>query len=302
MGMYLDEFIQKIRTTKNLSEKTIKAYRSDLKGFFAEIGNVGAVTLSEIFNYIDGLKAQGLKDTSIKRKLISIKQFLDYLCKTKHLTENPMREISFPFKKERRLPKTLEVKEVRALINCLKTRKTEATTPFALFQTTRDLCLIDLMLSTGIRVGEAVALTLDDIVHSEHTILIHGKGRKQRLLYISCQDTWNNLKDWLRLRKERGINCASLFVNREHSPLSVYGAENIFSKYRDLTGINAKATPHFLRHTFATNLLANGADLRSVQEIMGHASVSTTEIYTEVTINRKKKVLSKYNYRNKLLL
>jgi len=140
---------------------------------------------------------------------------------------------------------------------------------------------------------------LEDIIHSERTILIHGKGRKQRLIYISCHQTWRNLMNWLKIWKTKPTNTNKLFVNRYGDPISIHGIEYIYRTIKAKSGINTKSTPHYLRHTFATNLLANGADLRSVQEILGHSSIATTEIYTEVTVGRKKQVLNKYNYRNK---
>ncbi|MCH5259234.1 MAG: tyrosine-type recombinase/integrase, partial [Lachnospiraceae bacterium] len=110
--------------------------------------------------------------------------------------------------------------------------------------------------------------------------------------------TWNRI---VALTKERKhSSCNNLFVNRYGNPISIHGIEYIYKKYLKKANINTHSTPHYLRHTFATNLLANGADLRSVQEILGHASVATTQIYTEVTTQRKKQVLNKYNYRNKL--
>ena len=130
--------------------------------------------------------------------------------------------------------------------------------------------------------------------------MIHGKGRKQRLIYISCPQTWTNLMAWLKIRKTKPTFTNKVFVNKYGNQLNIHGIEYIFNTAKKAAGINPKSTPHYLRHTFATNLLANGADLRSVQEILGHSSVATTEIYTEVSTKRKKQVLNKYNYRNKL--
>ena len=157
---------------------------------------------------------------------------------------------------------------------------------------------MDLLISTGIRIGEAAALTLEDVIASERTLLIHGKGRKQRLIYISSPITWNRLMSLIKQRKRCGGNY--LFINRYGNPISIHGIEDIYAKYVKKAKLEVKSTPHYLRHTFATNLLSNGADLRSVQEILGHASVATTQIYTEVSTNRKKQVLKKYNYRNNL--
>lgn len=172
-------------------------------------------------------------------------------------------------------------------------------TSFGKFEYTRDVALIDLLISTGVRIGEAAAITLNDIIVPERTLLIHGKGRKQRLIYISASITWNRIITLLRERNHSGGG-NTLFVNRYGKPISIHGIEYIYKKYLKKANISTHSTPHYLRHTFATNLLANGADLRSVQEILGHASVATTQIYTEVTTQRKKQVLDKYNYRNKL--
>ena len=145
-------------------------------------------------------------------------------------------------------------------------------------------------------------ISINDIISAERVILIHGKGRKQRLIYISCPQTWSNLTQWLRIRKTRPTNTDKVFVNRYGGQISIHGIEYIYNTVKKSANINSHSTPHYLRHTFATNLLANGADLRSVQELLGHSSIATTEIYTEVTAKRKKQVLNKYNYRNKLCI
>lgn len=140
---------------------------------------------------------------------------------------------------------------------------------------------------------------MEDIIFSERTVLIHGKGRKQRLIYISCPQTWDNLSRWIDIKKNISKS-DKLFINRYGEQLSIHGIEHIYNKIKEGAGITEHSTPHYLRHTFATNLLSNGADLRSVQELLGHASVATTEIYTEVSAKRKIEVLDKYNYRNVL--
>jgi len=191
------------------------------------------------------------------------------------------------------------VNESLRLLSTIENNLNTSKTSTQIWKSTRDLALIDILISTGIRIGEASDISLEDIIHSERTILIHGKGRKQRLIYISCHQTWRNLMNWLKIWKTKPTNTNKLFVNRYGDPISIHGIEYIYRTIKAKSGINTKSTPHYLRHTFATNLLANGADLRSVQEILGHSSIATTEIYTEVTVGRKKQVLNKYNYRNK---
>ena len=245
-------------------------------------------------------KERGLKDNTVCRKLITLKMFFSFLYEQGYTDVNYYQNHHFRYKKERRLPKTLAVKETSKLLTYLTDCAAKETTEFEKWRNIRNLALIDVLISTGIRIAEASNIALSDVIFSERTILIHGKGRKQRLIYISCNETWNNLTRWLKARKSRPANTDKVFVNRFGEQLSIHGIEYIYNSTKTACGINEKSTPHYLRHTFATNLLANGADLRSVQEILGHSSVATTEIYTEVTTKRKKQVLNKYNYRNKL--
>ena len=295
-----DEFLQVIQSTKNLSDKTVLAYRSDLNDF-QEFLQDNELDETVILKYVMMLsKERGLKDNTVCRKLITLKMFFSFLYEQGYTDVNYYQNHHFRYKKERRLPKTLAVKETSKLLTYLTDCAAKESTEFEKWKSIRNLALIDVLISTGIRIAEASNISLSDIIHSERTILIHGKGRKQRLIYISCNETWNNLTRWLKVRKSRPTNTDKIFVNRFGEQLSIHGIEYIYNSTKTACGINEKSTPHYLRHTFATNLLANGADLRSVQEILGHSSVATTEIYTEVTTKRKKQVLNKYNYRNKL--
>ena len=292
---YLSKFINYLKVTKNLSQKTLAAYSSDLKQFVAYEQDILNPDICAFISYLSS--DLNLKDASIRRKIVTLKNFYDYLLDNDIITASPFKKLKFKFKQERKLPKTLPVSDINKILQCFDT-ETACFSQFAQKEFVRDAALIDLLISTGIRIGEAVAITLDDIIASERTLLIHGKGRKQRLIYISSPVTWSRIKT---LVKERVQSSNSyLFVNRYGQPITIHGVEDIYKKYIKKAQINTKSTPHYLRHTFATNLLANGADLRSVQEILGHASVATTQIYTEVTTNRKKQVLKKYNYRNKL--
>lgn len=291
----IQNFINYLRTTKNLGERTLLAYYGDLKQFFLFAQNDSNPNICEYISYLNNqLK---LKDTSIHRKIISLKIYYNYLTETKVIPLSPFYNLKFKFKLEKHLPKTLSIRDITKLLDCFVI-DIDRLSPFAQKTYIRDAALIDLLISTGIRISEAASIVLDDIIISEHTILIHGKGRKQRLMYISSPVTWNRIMTLLKECKRN--NCNHLFNNRYGDPISTHGIEFIYSKYIKKAKINTRSTPHYLRHTFATNLLTNGADLRSVQELLGHASISTTEIYTEVTTNRKKQVLKRYNYRNRL--
>ncbi len=296
-----DEFVSVMKSTKNLSENTVIAYTSDLKDFTSFVaGNlVDEKMILEYVNYLS--QDRNLQGSTINRKLIVLKMFFEYLYNHNYIETNYYTTHEFRFKKERKLPKTLAVKEITKLLEYTEQTLINAKSEVEIWKATRNLALIDVLVSTGIRIAEASNISITDIITSERTILIHGKGRKQRLIYISCPQTWSNIIAWMKKRKRHCVNTDKLFVNKYGNSLSIHGIEYIYRSIKLSCGISCHSTPHYLKHTFATNLLSNGADLRSVQEILGHSSVSTTEIYTEVTTRRKKQVLNKYNYRNKIL-
>ncbi len=292
----ITEFVTHCKIAKNLSDKTICAYRQDLTAYENYIAQHGGTVMT----YVSFLLETNHKVSTIKRHLATLKQYFKYLYRNDR-PSNPMLQYEFHLKSEKLLPRTITVREVKKLLLTLYKQREKATTPFAHFQITRDLALIDLLCSTGMRIGEAAAMMLEDVDLRSKIVLIHGKGKKERLIYLSCAETVANIKNWLVLRASLHPNHDYVFVNRKKEPISIHGIEDVFDKYKRLADINANATPHYLRHTFATNLLANGSDLRSVQEILGHSNVSITERYTEVTTTRKIKVLKKFNFRNNLL-
>ena len=297
---YINQLITQLKITKNLQEQTLKAYSSDITNFLNYI-NKEKIEQIDILNYINYLfDEKKLKDRSIKRKIISLKIYFNFLEDNSLINTNPFTKLKFKFKQEKKLPKTLQKNEVKKLLETVYNELNPSITPYKKFETIRNISLLEILISTGIRIQEASLITLNDISLQEKTIIIHGKGRKERQLFILNKYVLSSLKNWLTIRKTSSPKCNNIFINKYGNPLSIHSIENIFRKYKTLSNINIKATPHYLRHTFATNLLTNGADLRSVQEILGHSSISTTQIYLEISSNRKKQVLQKYNYRNNL--
>ena len=295
-----NNFLEVLQSTKNLSEKTMIAYKSDIKDLITFMVYNGC-NESTVPKYVRHLQRdRKLQDTTISRKLIVVKMYFDYLYKCGQTECNYYQRHTFKFKKEKRLPKVLDKNDLAALLSYVTKQNTIAVTKHEIWSSTRNLALIDILMSTGIRIGEAANISINDMIMSDHTILIHGKGRKQRLVYISCPQTWSNLLKWIGVRDTYPIHTAMLFVNRFGEQIGIHGIEYIYNTIKNACGIDSNSTPHYLRHSFATNLLANGADLRSVQEILGHSSVAITEIYTEVTLNRRKDVMDRYNFRNTL--
>jgi len=298
--VFMEKFIDEMQTTKNLAEKTVIAYRSDLNAFIDYL-NGAELRDEELVNYVRWLvNERKLKTSTINRKVIVIKMFINYLQQHKHIEAFGSILNTIKLRQEKKLPKTLDLNEVDRLLKKAHESVIEAKSEYDIWRATRNLALLDILISTGIRIAEAAAIRLDDIIFSEKVILINGKGKKQRLIYISCSETWKHLNSWLNLRSKMHTQTDAVFVNRYAQQIGIHGIEYIYNSIKYSACVNSKSTPHYLRHTFATNLLANGADLRSVQEILGHSNVSVTERYTEVTVERKKQVLDRFNYRNNL--
>lgn len=299
---YIRNFQQEITTIRNLDRKTLNAYKCDLMSFqkYFKEKKVRDIETEDFISYFAYLKDdRNLKSSTIKRKIITLKQFFQYLSKEKIIKKNYINEISFRIKKERKLPKTINNNNVKNLLCTVIDCSIHAKSEFQKSQGIRDVAIIDILISTGIRIGELSSIEINDISLEDKLMLIHGKGKKERIIYFSSMKTIKNISNWLKIRLKLNTCNKRLFINRYGNALSIHSIEAIYEKYRILANI-PKSTPHYLRHTFATNLLNNGADIRSVQEILGHSSISTTEIYTEVSSIRKQEVLLKYNYRNNL--
>lgn len=299
-----------MKTERNLSDKTIKAYANDLNRLKQWLdarqetaaATQPAVKPEQIHAYFQSLPGTPLKETSIKRKHFTIKAFCRYLESQGIVSSSMVPALSgkSAFKLSKRIPKTLSTTEITSLLQSVERETAGMLSPYRNAISIRNCAIIELLFATGIRIGELVNITQKDLNLADNTLLIYGKGRKERLLYIASTEVIDKIKRWLRLRDRLQPKTDALFINKYGNPLSIYTIEDIFYKFRDIAKINSKATPHYLRHTFATHLLNNGADLRSVQEILGHSSVSTTEIYTEVSIERKKQVLTQFHPRKHL--
>ncbi len=187
---YLSDFIKFLQSTKNLSKKTLNAYSIDLNQYFKYEKDILHPDICAFISFLhDELK---LKDSSIRRKIITLKIFYEYLVNLDLIAITPFAKLKFRFKQEQRLPKTLSVTEVSKMLDCFE-KNTDTLSSFAKKIFTRDSALMDLLISTGIRIGEAASITIEDIICSERRFLIHGKGRKQRLIYVSSSVTWSRL-------------------------------------------------------------------------------------------------------------
>lgn len=297
----IQDFIDMLFVQRNLSSNTLYAYKNDLQNFsqWLERRHYTDIDAQSIYEYFFYLQNEiELSPRSIRRKYVSIQQYCDYINRILNLNEIFFRFTARKFQLPRTLPRTLSGEEIKNLISTATCQYQQAGSEYKERLAARNMCIIELLFCLGLRVGELSALDVADYRPEDNTVLIHGKGRKERMLFISSPAVCQKLKLWMRKREEMKPKDPAVFLNRNGKRLGIYGIERIFSKYCQLAGINPQATPHYLRHSFATQLLNNGANIRDVQELMGHSSIATTQIYTEISITRKKEVLEKYNGRN----
>lgn len=301
----IGSYISSLKVNRNLSDKSLNAYRYDLGGLRSWVVNeiTGNVTKDDLVKFFNTLITGDLKPSSIRRKMVTVGAFIDY-CITHGdlLPSDKPPKMKGGFIIPRRLPKTINDQNIRKLLWAAYARVHRPTTQLRRVLAIRDYAIIELLYSTGVRIGELAAINTEDLNTDTHEVLIHGKGRKERLVFLANDEVLASIKTWLSVRKELCPNDNACFVNRYGSRLSIYGIEDVFSSALVAAGIREHATPHFLRHSFATKLLANGANIRDVQELLGHSSIVTTQIYTEVSSERKKYVLTHYNGRNALQL
>ena len=298
---YLREFIEGLSVERNLSYRTLYAYRNDIEGMLRwyqkwGIGNFDSRTILEYFSYLQ--RERRLLAKSIRRKYVSVQQYCRFLNLEGKAKEVFLRFSSRKFQTPHILPRTLSRGDIRRLILLAEEEECLADTDFKKMLAVRNNCMIDLIYSLGLRIGEAAALNLEDYSREESAVRIRGKGNRERILYISSAAVREKMDRWLDIREEDNSLERAVFLNKYGRRISIYGIEKIFYKYRDRAGIAQEITPHSLRHSFATQLLENGAGIRDVQELLGHKSIVTTQIYTEVSLCRKREILEKYNGRN----
>jgi integrase/recombinase XerD len=288
----LKSFLDHLRIEKGLSPNSITAYDRDLRKFALFINGesleYSSLTEEDISRYEASLKGLDLSPASINRAISALKSFYLYLG-IEYETANPMQAVERR-KLTRKLPKALTVSEITSLIDATK----RLDNPISL----RDFALLELLYGTGARVSEVIGINLNDIASSTDdqsavsTVKLRGKGSKERIVPIGSY-AMKALSEYLtRTRpalaeksKQKNAN-AALFLNSRGTRLSRVSAWQIVSDAADATGLRGKISPHVFRHSYATHLLDGGADIRVVQELLGHASVTTTQIYTLVTIDK----------------
>ena len=279
-----EDFLDYLENIKNYSDNTIVSYNDDLDKFYEFINsnnlNIKNIKYKEILDFISYLKTNH-KSTSINRVLSTIRSFYNYLIKEGYINNNPFKIVS-GMKQEKKLPEYFKYNEYVELLNSIDTSNVLGI---------RNKCIFEVLLATGCRVSELVNIKLSDIDLNNQEIRVLGKGKKVRIVYLGSYAV-DSINDYLSVRNELLKNKESdyLFLNHLGNKITTRGIRDIIDKILLKSSSNLKITPHTFRHSFATMMLNEGCDLKSVQELLGHVSLSTTSIYTHVSNEELKRV------------
>lgn len=301
------DFISGYFSTNERSAKTKASYHSDLAQFQQFAGptaNLMDMNSVVIEHWAAHLRQDEYSPASIRRKIVVLKVFFSYWTRRGVLTESPFWRVKLSLGRIEQLPRALSENEMRALLaqagqNHSSTNKQSEESISARshvcpgYRTIRNLALVDLLFATGMRVGEMAALNLADFLVQEAVFRVQGKGGRDRLAFAVDKESLQIQKDHLNARMKIETESPALFLNVARERLSTQGIANVVAKLRSEAGIQRHVTPHMLRHTVATLLLRNGADIRVVQEFLGHASIATTQRYTHISKEHLIEVLRK---------
>ena len=283
----ISTYLDYCKTHKRLSSHTIRAYKNDLMQFYnSDYDNVES--------YIEQLTQSNIKTNTLRRKIACMKVFYNYLKYQNIIEENPFNQLRFQFRTEKVLPKTIPYGILKSIFIYLEQKVILSKTDYQKQHAERNLLIISLLLSTGIRISELCHIHLKDINLSNKTLHIIGKGNKERILFLGDQKTLNLLETYINKTKNESNDF--LFPGK-HSlkQLSEQSVRLVIKRIVEQNNFSRTITPHMFRHSFATMLLDSDVDIRYIQQILGHSSISITQIYTHVSHSKQKEILSSFN-------
>lgn len=299
---YISEYLNYCEYRKQLNFKTIKAYKIDLNQY-----NSFCLDISDPFSkkavdsYITEL-FKHYKSKSVKRKIASLKAFFHYLEYTEFLVQNPFDKLDVYFREAKLLPKTISFHSIQKFLSVLYAQKMQTVSAYQFKCCLRDIAVIELLFATGMRISELCSLKPSDIDLENNTVLIYGKGSKERILQFGNCEVISALATYQSTFKADISACGYFFVNKRKQKLSDQSVRFMINRYAALAGIEQHITPHMFRHSFATLLLEQDVDIRYIQKMLGHSSISTTEIYTHVSSAKQKDILVNKHPRNFMMV
>lgn len=283
MNRNITRFLVYLEGEKNASEHTTKNYKIDLREFFAFLKDkeVYSIDYLDIRRFLSHLREKQYSKSSVSRKLACLRSFFKFLARENIIPSNPAASISTP-KKDKKLPLFLELEEVEKLLEAPAGTSNSDK---------RDRAILETLYGSGIRVSELMGLNCDDIDFFSGLIKVKGKGKKERIVPIGSKAV-SALQGYLKIRsvftKKNKTGEKAFFLNKNGTRLTDRSVRRVMEKHAKNIALNKDISPHTLRHSFATHLLDRGADLRSVQELLGHVNLSTTQIYTHVSTKKLK--------------
>jgi integrase/recombinase XerD len=296
----IEKFIRYCKFEKNLSAKTIKFYQIDLRQWLdfidknhysKTITHIDKEILREYMYFISHLQPK-----SIKRKMATIKAFYNYLEYEDTILINPFRKLKIQIKESKTLPKVMNIHEVEKIIKqSYKLKENEIhIQSYAYGEKIRNIAVIELLFATGVRVSELSNLKEDCIDIINGHIRVQGKGNKERIIQVSNKDTLISVRNYFNIYKSKIKECGYFFINRLNRRLSEQSIRFLVSAYAKDAGIERRITPHVFRHSFATLLLEENVDIKYIQQLLGHSSILTTQIYTHVSRSHQRKILKSH--------
>lgn len=295
MDQLLDSFLSYLAVEKGLSKNTIESYGRDVRKLTLflqknKIPEVSNIKYENILDFLSHFKKQGFSDTTTVRTIVSIKQFFKYLLLEKIIDEDPTSQIQTP-KMKKSIPGVISLEDVERILAV-----PDDSTPEGI----RDLAMLEVLYATGIRVSELIGLKLNEVNFEMGFVIVYGKGSKERIVPIGekAQEKLKFYMEHSRSSLLKSREAKELFVTRRGRGMTRQGFWKLIKNYALKSGITKDISPHTLRHSFATHLLERGADLRTIQIMLGHSDISTTQIYTHVEGERLKVIHKKYHPRS----
>lgn len=283
---------------KGLNTKTIKAYTIDLRQYyeFNLNSNYNWFEKNALNEFIYELHKK-YKPRTARRKIACLKAFFHYLELEEILEINPFNKIQTKFQEPFVLPRTIPLKTIKKLLKTVYKEKDKPMSEYRKGVVLRDIAMFEILFATGMRISEICSLKNDDIDFKSRIIWVYGKGAKERLIQIENTDVLNALKEY---KRSNHLKSDYFFTNRLGNRLSEQSVRFMINHYVKLAGIDLHITPHMFRHSFATLLLEEDVDIRYIQQLLGHSSITTTQIYTHISMKKQRNILAKKHPRNKL--
>lgn len=303
----MQDFLFHCRVEKNLSAHTLKAYQLDLNQFILFISTNGKavdirrVDKQKLREYLQRLQETG-KVKTVKRKLATLKALFNYLEFEDKIPVNPFRKMRIKIREPLVLPGVLTLEEVKELFQIVYKAKQECEDrgTFTYKSIVRDIAVLELLFATGIRVSELCHLKKDHVGLAQKYIQVNGKGSRERIIQVCSQEIITILEEYIALFHPSGSSYSYFFINRLGHRISAQSVRFMIKKYAKLSNIKKPITPHMFRHTFATLLLEEGVDIRYIQQLLGHSTITTTQIYTHISNPKQQEILATLHPRGKI--